>query len=341
MAAADAPAGSPACSVVLMTAMRPGAIAILQLAGDVEPVLAAMSGRGPWPVGCARLAGLGSIDQGIIARPAAGVAQIMPHGGVRVVQRLLAWLAERGVERRGAADADPEALFPEARDGFEALALLATARAASPLAVDLVLDQPRRFRAGARPGPSDLERSRRLNRLIDPPLVVIAGPANVGKSTLSNALLGRSMSIAADAPGTTRDYTCGRVELAGLVVDWHDTPGLRAAPDAIEARAVELAMRLLERADLVVAMTDQAHGWPTLPRPADLRIAGKCDLGRRDDADLCVSALTGDGIDSLVSAVRDRLVSPADLAHPGPWLFDDRLHRLMAAPTRGSRRGRT
>ncbi len=327
MAAAEGAPGPPACGAVLMTAMRPGAIAIVQLAGDVEPVLESLCGRGPWPVGCARLAALGGIDEGIVARPAAGAAQIMPHGGVRVAQRLLAWLAERGVAQRAVGDADPEALFPEAEDRFEALALLAVARAASPLAVDLLLDQPRRFRGGARPGPADLERSRRLNRLIEPPLVAVAGPANVGKSTLSNALLGRSMSIAADAPGTTRDYTCGRVELAGLVVDWHDTPGLRAAPDAIEARAVELALRLLSRADLVVAMTDAAHGWPVLPRPADLRIAGKCDLARRADADLSVSAVTGEGLDALVGAVRDRLVSPEDLAHPGPWVVDERLRR--------------
>ena len=62
----------------------------------------------------------------------------------------------------------------------------------------------------------DLARSRRLNRLIEPPLVVVVGAANVGKSTLGNALVGRSMSIATDLPGSTRDYTSGRVELAGV-----------------------------------------------------------------------------------------------------------------------------
>jgi tRNA modification GTPase len=163
--------------------------------------------------------------------------------------------------------------------------------------------------------------------------VALAGAANVGKSTLSNTLLGRSMSIAADRPGTTRDYTWGRLELAGLVVGWHDTPGLRATDDPDERKAVALARRLLDRADLVIAMTDAEHGWPALPRTADLRLASKADAGGRDDADLCVSATTGAGIPELVAAVRDRLVPPADLEHPGPWLVDSRLTQSPASPT--------
>jgi hypothetical protein len=74
-------------------------------------------------------------------------------------------------------------------------------------------------------------------------------------------------------------------------------------------------------------MTDDEHGWPTLPKTPDLRVAGKADVGRRDDADLSVSATTGDGVPGLVAAVRDLLVPPADLEHPGPWLFDLRLTR--------------
>jgi hypothetical protein len=53
-------------------------------------------------------------------------------------------------------------------------------------------------------------------------------------------------------------------------------------------------------------------------------VAGRCDLGARPGADLAVSALRGDGMQELVAAMRDRLVPPEDLAHPGPWLFDAR-----------------
>ncbi len=318
---------------VVATALRPGAIAIIQIHGDVEPVLARITGRSDWPPGRARLATLADIDEGIVARIDERTAQIMPHGGVRVVQRLAAWLAERGVVAGSAAGIDPQDAFPEALDRTEALALVALSRAASPLAVDLLLDQRRRWAARPRITGADRARSIRLNRLIDPPLVVVAGSPNVGKSTLSNALVGRSISITADRPGTTRDYTAGRIDLAGLVVDWHDTPGLRGTRDPIEAEAIRLAGGLIERADFIVAMTAPGTDWPALPREPDLRVINKCDLdpaprsasGGGGAETLCVSALRGDGLAALVATIRDKLVPPGDLAHPGPWLFDERL----------------
>jgi len=319
--------GMSGCRLLVATTSQPGAIAILQLDGDVRPVLGAVTGIAQWPAGRARLANLADIDRGMAVRLTDNVAQLMPHGGPRVVQRLVAWLVDRGVELVAPHDVAPERVFPEAADRFEAMALAAVARAASPIAVDLLLDQPRRWRTAATDGNPDAERARRLNRLIDPPLVVVAGPANVGKSTLSNTLVGRSMSIAADVPGTTRDYTSGRIDLAGVVVDWHDTPGLRDSSDPIEAEAVEIARALIARADLVVALTDHKQPWPRLPRPPDLRVANKRDLGDRGDdgGDLSISAVTGAGITELVVAIRDRLVPPEDIAHDGRWLFDPRL----------------
>jgi tRNA modification GTPase len=133
------------------------------------------------------------------------------------------------------------------------------------------------------------------------------------------------MSIALDRPGTTRDYTAGLIELAGLVVRWHDTPGLRSARDAIERDSIDIAGRLIERADCLIAMTDAAHDWPRLPRPPDLRLAARADLGARADADLALSARSGAGLGDLTAAIRELLVPGDDLGHPGPWRFDRRL----------------
>jgi tRNA modification GTPase len=265
------------------------------------------------------------VDEGIVVRIAPDLAQVMPHGGLRVLQRLRNLLVDLGAAPVAVDDLPPLALYPDASDRFEALMLSALARAASPLAIDLLLDQPRRWRAGATLDDADRARSRRLCRLLDPPMVVVAGAPNVGKSTLANALHGRSISIALDEAGTTRDYTVGRIDLGGLVVDWHDTPGLRRPDDAIEADAIDLAAHLLERADLLIALADAAHDWPELPRPPDLRVAARCDMAPRDDGDAQVSAITGTGLEDLVAMVRDRLVRPEEIAHPGPWLFDPRL----------------
>ena len=345
-------AARPHCRVLVTTPNRPGAIAILQLHGHVVPILHAITGIDDWPLGRARFVPFDDIDEGIALRLTNEIAQLMPHGGPRVVQRLTQRLTELGVDLGPAFEANPADVYPEAADQFEALALAGVARAASPLAIDLLLDQPRRWR-DLTPGPSqgggrgvgqislseeDIARSRRLKRLIDPPLVVVVGAPNVGKSTLSNVLLGRSMSITADLPGTTRDYTSGRIELAGLVVDWHDTPGLRETVDPIERKAIDLARSLIESADLLLVLTDHEHGWPPLPRDPDLRVLNKIDLMSKEASrrvlaagdiraapDLRISALQNTGLAELVTTVRDHLIPPADLQHPGPWLFDDRL----------------
>jgi len=313
------------CSFLYTTPNRPGAIAIIQLIGDVEPVLRAVTGRDAWRPGSTGLADLAGIDRGMVARIADDVAQLMPHGGMRVVQRLIARLVELGVTPADVRSIDPRKRYPEADDDVEAIVLHALARARSPLAIDLLLRQRGIWRSRPVIADPDCARSARLNRLIDPPSVVLAGPPNVGKSTLSNALLGRSMSIALDLPGTTRDYVTGRVELAGLIVNWHDTPGLRESGDAIELQAIEIARRLMDSADLLIAMTDYEHNWPELMREPDLKVANKADIRAREDADLAISATAGAGVAEFVKRVRDTLVPPADLAHDGPWLFDERL----------------
>ncbi|MDY7107887.1 MAG: GTPase [Planctomycetota bacterium] len=324
-ASRSSPSGEARCRFLRVTAPSPGAIAIIQILGDVEPILAALTGIDGWPVGPLRLTSLGGIDDGFVCRAARDVAELMPHGGRRVVQRLIARLRELGAGPAGSAEADPRRLYPEARDAVEALMLEALAAARSPLAVNLLLDQPRRWRARPVLTAEDEARSRRLNRLIEPPVVVLAGPPNVGKSTLSNALLGRTMSITLDEPATTRDYTAGLIDLAGLVVRWYDTAGLRDSADPIESKAIELARGLMAEAELLIAMTDASHGWPNLTRQPDLRIAGRIDLGRRVDGDLSLCTPRGEGVAELAAAVLDRLVPPADLVHPGPWRFDPRL----------------
>ena len=334
------------------TARRPGAIAIIQMIGETVPILRALTGRDQWPLNRMRLVKFGDIDEGLAVQFTENIAQLMPHGGQRVVQRLTQRLVELGAVLIGDpsdATVDPQRLYPEAADRYEAIMLDALSRAQSPLAIDLLLDQPRRWREiGAQGGTlsaEDVSRSDRLDRLLHPPVVVLAGEPNVGKSTLSNALMGRSMSIANDMPGTTRDYTAGWIDLAGVVVSWHDTPGMHETSDAIERRAIDMAAKLVLEADLLVAMTDVDHDWPKLPRSPDVCVINKIDLGgdaacadrtcdwaNSDVPMLRISATTGEGIPGLVASIRERLVPDADLQHSGPWLFDERLIKQTESP---------
>ena len=82
--------------------------------------------------------------------------------------------------------------------------------------------------------------------------VVIAGPPNVGKSTLMNALARREVSIVSPIPGTTRDLVEASLDLRGFPVTLVDTAGLRESDDPIEREGVARARRRAERADLTL-----------------------------------------------------------------------------------------
>jgi len=150
------------------------------------------------------------------------------------------------------------------------MALDTLAFAASPIAIDLLLEQHDRWLAYQEtvspPDPQLLTpRDRTLSRVITPPMVVAFGPANVGKSTLINALARRQVSIVADMPGTTRDHVGACIEVDGLVVRYLDTPGMRATTDPIEIRSQEVAMAAMQQADLVLHIGDASSPPPPLP----------------------------------------------------------------------------
>jgi tRNA modification GTPase len=279
----------------------------------------------------------GTVDDGVVARVGDRHALVMPHGGVRIRELLDVRARELGAY--AAMDAE-RALhsFPEAADAAERAMLATLARAASPLAVDLLAAQPARWRAagiepaaGAEAAHDRMDaRERRLMRLVDPPRVVVTGPANAGKSTLLNALAGRAVAIAHHAPGTTRDAVAARIDLAGLVVDWFDTPGVRTGMDEIERAAARLAERALAHADLVVELTAPGLGWHAMaaaPGAERLRVLNQSDradaseCAERAGAALSVSARTGSGMPEFVARVRDALVPPADVSSPLPWRF--------------------
>ena len=326
------------------TSPHPGAIAVAQLVGspaELDRALAALCGRGAPAAGMVAWRKFGEIDDGVVARVADGRALVMPHGGPRIRQRLDARMAELGAMVVGdawAADAAGGAAddhYPEAADELERVMLGTLARAASPLAIDLLAAQPARWRAHGAPGPTSA-RDLRLLRLVDPPRVAIVGPANAGKSTLLNALAGREVAIAHDRPGTTRDAVAARIDFAGLVADVFDTPGAHEGMDAIERAAAGLAAHAIARADLVIALTAPGLGWAgdaaaRASGAAAIRVLNQCDRDdaasctEATDADLAVSAREGRNLDALVARVRDALVPPADVADPRPWRFDERL----------------
>jgi len=162
-------------------------------------------------------------------------------------------------------------------------------------------------------------------------VVVIAGPPNVGKSTLFNSLLESARAIVTDEPGTTRDALEADLDAEGWPLRLVDTAGIRAPSSRVEELGIELSERWLRAADLVLACGDPStspsrvaaelsrHSSAPLLQlrlkadlvalgslsPIDRRLEGAATKAEPDE--LMVSAATGHGLGELRRAIVNAL----------------------------------
>jgi tRNA modification GTPase len=142
----------------------------------------------------------------------------------------------------------------------------------------------------------------RVERLKDGVRVVVAGPPNAGKSSLINAIAGVERAIVTDVPGTTRDHIEVPLSLDGVPLLLTDTAGLRKSEDEVEAIGISRAERLIEGADILVWLGDEAA--PSHPRL--INVHAKADLPGRGEAPAGarpVSAVTGEGMKTLLECI--------------------------------------
>ena len=86
--------------------------------------------------------------------------------------------------------------------------------------------------------------------------VAIVGPANAGKSTLLNALLGEERAIVTDIPGTTRDTIEETLNVNGILFRFIDTAGIRESSDTVEKIGIERTFRKISEAEIVICLLD-------------------------------------------------------------------------------------
>jgi tRNA modification GTPase len=150
----------------------------------------------------------------------------------------------------------------------------------------------------------------RSERLREGLVVAIAGPPNVGKSTLMNQLARREVAIVSPHAGTTRDIIEVQLDLDGFPVTVIDTAGIRETEDPVEREGVRRARARAAEADLVLWLTeaDDAKAPNNSGAPVWL-VRNKIDLGGSDVPRVhglktfAISASRGDGLGQLMSAL--------------------------------------
>ena len=143
--------------------------------------------------------------------------------------------------------------------------------------------------------------------------VAIVGAPNVGKSTLSNRLLGADRSIVNKTAGTTRDTISADITIAGAPITIVDTAGIRPTSDKTEEAGVNRAVSEIERANLVLSVfTHNTQAIDNVEDKEQIMVYNKEDEKKYSGSDknvIAVSALKNTGIKKLFSAIEKKINS--------------------------------
>jgi len=175
-------------------------------------------------------------------------------------------------------------------------------------------------------------------------IVTVVGKPNAGKSTLLNRIVGEKLSIVSEKPQSTRNRVVGIRTTDDAQIIILDTPGLLNPKYELQRAMRSTAIRALKDADVIVYLADATDRVPPpLVEAAELDVAptapvwtvlNKADLLRPVERDELrealpeahlISALSGEGVDELLTALVDVLPS-------SPFLYPE--DEISTASTR-------
>ena len=159
------------------------------------------------------------------------------------------------------------------------------------------------------------------------PIVAIVGRANVGKSSLFNAVVGRREAIVAKEPGTTRDSVTAKATYEGKDFWLVDTAGLKSAEDQFELSIQDQISEASSSADLILTVVEadvpptqedrQVATMALKSKKTVLLVVNKIDKNQKGDLSswqtlgikqiLPTSVSQKKGIEELVSSVAKQL----------------------------------
>lgn len=153
---------------------------------------------------------------------------------------------------------------------------------------------------------------------------VIVGKPNAGKSSLLNNILDEERAIVSDYAGTTRDTIEEFVNINGIPLKIIDTAGIRDTKDYVEKIGVEKAIKLIEEADLIIAIFDNSkkldeEDYKILEKVKNKKciiLLNKCDLSVQNNKTILymsnlnktvikASMKTKEGIEELYNSISD------------------------------------
>ena len=174
-------------------------------------------------------------------------------------------------------------------------------------------------------------------------MITIAGRPNVGKSTLTNYLVGEKIAIVSNKPQTTRNRICGIVTREDTQFVFVDTPGFHKAKTKLGDYMVNTVRESIADVDATILVVEPIASVGTQEQMLLEQLSGKkspvvlainkIDTVEKDTlleviavysqafsfaAIIPISAKTGDGVDALLSECEK-------YAQEGPFLFPEDL----------------
>ena len=174
----------------------------------------------------------------------------------------------------------------------------------------------------------DLEKGITGERLRSGLKVALIGAPNVGKSSLTNALLNEDRAIVSAHAGTTRDTIEARLNLEGVPVTIYDTAGIREARNKIEKEGVRRSKITAKNADIVLFISsaldnkkEAALDLSKFREAKTIHIYNKIDLvsdySSLKKSGFCISCKTKQGIDEFLKSLSrevKKMTSSSDLS---------------------------